>query len=127
MTGNEFQNEVMRTASNGLSEKDAMVNASMGLSGEVGEYVDMLKKHLFHGHDLDALKCKKELGDIMFYAAWAAKIHGFDLEDVMQTVINKLRVRYPNGFNHQDSINRDVEAERAVLEKREYEKAKTSL
>lgn len=106
MTGNEFQKEVLRTANNGLSDREALTNAAMGIAGEAGEYVDMLKKNFFHGHPLDELKCKKELGDIMFYVAWAAEVHGFSLDDVMNTVINKLRIRYPNGFNSEDSIAR---------------------
>lgn len=106
MSPDEFQKEVLRTANNGLSKKEALTNASMGLAGESGEYVDILKKWLFHGHPLDSDKCKKELGDIMFYVAWAAHEHGFSLEEVMTTVINKLKIRYPNGFNSEDSIAR---------------------
>lgn len=109
MTGNEFQQAVMRTAANGLTQREALTNASMGMAGETGEYVDMLKKWMFHGHPLDELKCKKELGDVMFYVAWAAKEHGFELNDVMNTVIEKLKIRFPNGFNSADSIaRRDV-------------------
>lgn len=109
MTGNEFQTAVMRTANSGLTEREAMINAAMGLAGEAGEYVDLLKKSLFHGHALDPIKAKKELGDVGFYLAWAAAVHGFELDDVMKTVIEKLKIRYPNGFNQEDSIaRRDV-------------------
>lgn len=117
MEANEFQKAVLRTANTNLSQKDAITNAAMGIAGEAGEYVDLLKKSLYHGHDLDKQKAKKELGDISFYVAWAAYCHGFELNDVFSTVIEKLKIRYPNGFNSQDSITRkDLEAERQILE-----------
>lgn len=106
MLPNDFQKQVMRTANSDLSFKDAAANSSMGLAGEAGEYVDLLKKHLYHGHPLDVNKCKKELGDILFYVAWSAELHGLQLEDVMVSVIHKLKIRYPDGFTSADSILR---------------------
>jgi len=112
MKANDFQKEVMRTANTDLSDESALTNAAMGLAGETGEYVDLLKKWLFHGHDLDLNKAKKELGDIAFYLAWASECHGFTLESVFETVINKLKLRYPNGFNSEDSkLRRDINTE----------------
>jgi NTP pyrophosphatase (non-canonical NTP hydrolase) len=106
MTGNEFQQNVLRTANSDISEKEALSNACMGLAGESGEYIDMVKKHIFHNHSLDFDKVEKELGDILYYVAWAANIHGITLDSVMQTNVNKLLKRYPNGFNSADSLNR---------------------
>jgi NTP pyrophosphatase (non-canonical NTP hydrolase) len=106
MTGNEFQQHVLRTANTGLTDKEALSNACMGLAGEAGEYIDMVKKHIFHNHSLDFDKVEKELGDILFYVAWAANIHGIELDSVMKTNVDKLLKRYPNGFNTQDSLNR---------------------
>ena len=110
MLANTFQDCVMRTASNGLTKNEALTNAAMGLAGESGEYVDILKKALFHGHELDVAKCKNELGDILYYVAWAADTLGFTLAEVMEGNVAKLLKRYPNGFNTEDSIKRvDVE------------------
>lgn len=102
----DFQKAVMRTANNNLTKEQALSNAAMGIAGESGEYVDLLKKNLFHGHPLDLNKAKKELGDIMFYVAWSAQELGLKLSEVQTAVIEKLLIRYPNGFNKQDSIER---------------------
>lgn len=42
---------------------------------------------------------KKELGDVMWYVAMICHAMGFDLDDVMQTNIDKLKARYPGGFD----------------------------
>lgn len=107
MTGNEFQKHVLRTANNGLTDNEELSNICMGMAGETGEFVDMIKKHIFHKHELDLMKCATELGDQMFYIAWAADVLGFDLETIMKMNKEKLDKRYPNGFNPHDSISRE--------------------
>lgn len=84
-----------------------IINASLGLSGEVGELNDMIKKWVFHGHDIDMQEVKKELGDICWYVAMMCESFGFDLEEVMELNIDKLKKRYPEGFSEQASINRE--------------------
>ena len=84
-----------------------VINASLGLSGEVGELNDMIKKWVFHGHDIDMQEVKKELGDVCWYVAMMCESFGFDLEEVMELNIDKLKKRYPEGFSEQASINRE--------------------
>lgn len=81
-------------------------NYSMGLAGESGEVVDLLKKHVHHGHELDREKLKNELGDVLHYASGLASLMGLTLEDVAHANVEKLQKRYPNGFSEEDSINR---------------------
>lgn len=81
-------------------------NYSMGLAGETGEIVDLLKKHIHHGHELDREKVKAELGDVLHYVSGLTSMLGFTLEDVATANITKLQKRYPNGFSEKDSINR---------------------
>ena len=45
MTGYEYQEKAMRTANN-LSRSDLILNGVMGLNGEAGECIDIVKKHL---------------------------------------------------------------------------------
>ena len=78
----------------------------MGLCGESGEAVDIVKKHLFHGHPLDREALKKELGDIAWYLAETAYALDMPLEDIMKANIEKLKQRYPEGFSVRESINR---------------------
>lgn len=106
MTVNEYQKLAMTTLNRDLDRKDVLINAVMGLCGESGEAVDIVKKHLFQGHDLDKEKLAKELGDIAWYLAEAATALDMDLEDIFAANIDKLKKRYPEGFDSQRSINR---------------------
>jgi NTP pyrophosphatase (non-canonical NTP hydrolase) len=72
---------------------------AMGLSGEVGEVVELVKKHLFHGKVLDHDKMVRELGDVLWYVMYTANAVGSSLEEVARINNEKLRARYPNGFS----------------------------
>ena len=78
----------------------------MGLCGEAGEAIDLVKKHLAQGHVLDKERLAKELGDIAWYLAETAHVLGYSLEEILQMNIDKLQKRYPNGFSVEQSINR---------------------
>ena len=108
MTVNEYQKLAMTTLNRELSQKDILINAVMGLCGESGEAIDIVKKHLFQGHDLEKEKLAKELGDIAWYLAEAATALDIDLEDIFSANIEKLRKRYPEGFDADRSIHRNV-------------------
>lgn len=108
MTPNRYQELAARTDGT-TNDRDRLTNASMGLSGEAGEFTDAVKKHLFHGHALDKQKLSKEIGDLLWYCAQAARALGTDLETVMVQNIEKLKKRYPEGFSSEASIaRRDV-------------------
>lgn len=103
---NEYQVEALRTASGMNKELPMSLNGVMGLAGESGECVDMMKKHLFQGHPLDKEHMAKELGDVAWYLAVTAHAIGYDLETVLQMNVDKLRKRYPNGFEAEKSLHR---------------------
>jgi len=84
-----------------------MLNWALGLSGETGELNDHIKKHIFHGHDLDIDYVVKELGDIMWYVANMAHEVDRSLESVADTNIDKLKNRYGGEFSIEASINRE--------------------
>ena len=107
MTPNEYQKEALRTAST-LSKADLVVNGVLGLCGESGECADMVKKHQFQGHELDRDHFAKELGDVAWYLAVSAYAVGYDLEDILQMNVDKLRKRYPEGFDAERSQHREV-------------------
>lgn len=106
MTINEYQQMALRTESPTTSEVDRILQGAMGLCGESGEYIDILKKHMFQGHDLDKEHMAKELGDIAWYLAVSADAIDYDLETIFQINIDKLRARYPEGFEADKSTNR---------------------
>ena len=103
---NEYQKLAMKTLNPELSERDVLINGVMGLCGESGEVIDIVKKHLAQGHPLDKEALAKELGDICWYVAETAQVLGYDLETIMTMNIEKLKKRYPDGFSREDSINR---------------------
>lgn len=81
-------------------------NACLGLSGEVGEFNDMIKKWIFHEKDLDVKHAKKEAGDILWYMAMLCESFGWNLEEIMQMNVDKLKARYPEGFDVERANNR---------------------
>ena len=89
-----------------MNERDVLINGVMGLCGESGEAIDIVKKHLAQGHPLDREKLAKELGDIAWYLAETAYAIGYPLEEILQMNIDKLKARYPEGFSSENSINR---------------------
>ena len=107
MTGTEYQQKAMRTASE-KSKMDLLENGVMGLCGEAGECIDVVKKYLYQGHKLDKLKLKDELGDVLWYAAITCQSLGITLDDVMEHNVKKLLLRYPDGFEAERSIHREV-------------------
>ena len=104
MTINEYQKEAMRTAqADTLNNEERLLNGVMGLNGEA---IDIVKKHIFQGHDLDIEHVAKELGDIAWYLATSADAIGYDLETILQMNVDKLRARYPEGFDPDKSQHR---------------------
>ena len=106
MTINEYQALAMTTLNPALDEKSVLLNGVMGLCGEAGEAIDIVKKWLMQGHELDRAHLQKELGDIAWYLAETATAIGVPLEDILSANIAKLKARYPNGFCAENSINR---------------------
>jgi NTP pyrophosphatase (non-canonical NTP hydrolase) len=107
MTVNEYQKLAMVTLNPALNKKDVLINGVMGLCGESGEAIDIVKKHLAQGHELDKAHLAKELGDIAWYLAETATALDLNLEDVFQANIDKLKKRYPEGFDALRSIHRE--------------------
>ena len=107
MTINEYQKLAMTTLNPDLNERDVLINGVMGLCGEAGEAIDLVKKHLAQGHDLDKEHLAKELGDVAWYLAETATVIGYPLEEIFQMNLEKLRKRYPEGFCVADSLQRE--------------------
>lgn len=106
MTILEYQALAARTRNKELTVEDRLVDGALGLCGEAGEIADLIKKHMFQGHKMDIEHIAKELGDCLWYAAETASAIGYDLETIMKMNIEKLRKRYPDGFDPEKSQNR---------------------
>lgn len=95
-----------------------LMHATNGLTTEAGELLDMFKKHINYGKDFDKVNAIEELGDIFWYLAIACDCLGVSFDEVMQKNIDKLKARYGDKYSDQKAIERDLEAERTVLEKK---------
>ena len=108
LTFNQYQKYALRTANTDILDKDKLlINGAMGLNGESGEVIDIVKKYLFQEHDLDKDKLIDELSDVAWYLAVSAYSLGVTLEYVCQHNVEKLLKRYPEGFSSERSINRN--------------------
>ena len=106
MNVNEYQRLAMATLNPELSKRDVLINSVMGLCGESGEAIDIVKKWMAQGHELDKSHLAKELGDIAWYRAEAATALDLPLEEIFQANLDKLKKRYPDGFDSQKSLIR---------------------
>ena len=106
MTINEYQQAAQRTAST-KTPSDKIKNGILGLCGETGEVADLLKKYLYQGHEFDREKMITECGDVIWYVAELAAGLGTTLEDLCQLNVDKLRSRYPDGFDPERSMHRE--------------------
>lgn len=122
MEAKEYQNLAMRTndgkgtdrlldwtnvdANGIIKDPGGLLNGCLGLSGEAGELNDLVKKWIFHKKPLDREHMKKEIGDVCWYIADICHSMGFDLGEIFQMNIDKLKARYPEGFSEQRANNR---------------------
>jgi NTP pyrophosphatase (non-canonical NTP hydrolase) len=93
-----------------------LLHAAMGFTTESGEFMDMLKKYLFYGKQLDRINGEEECGDLLWYCGLAIDVLKTTLDEVQTKNIAKLRIRYPEKFTAENAINRDLKKEREVLE-----------
>lgn len=106
MSANEYQTYALRTEAGMHKDYPRILNGVMGLNGEAGECIDLLKKCYFQGHEFDKEHMAKELGDVAWYVAIAADAIGYKLGDIMRMNLDKLAARYPHGFEDEKSIHR---------------------
>lgn len=107
MTLNDYQFLAQRTSNKTLSPDDHLMNGMLGLAGETGECCDLVKKCFYQdGRDIRQ-KLKDELGDCLWYIAEAASAMGWTLEEIAQHNVDKLRRRYPEGFEAERSLHRE--------------------
>jgi|DEB19_MinimDraft_3_1074340.scaffolds.fasta_scaffold261375_1 NTP pyrophosphatase (non-canonical NTP hydrolase) len=78
----------------------SLVHACMGLSGETGELIDLLKKHIFYGRPLDQEALLSELGDVLHYYMRIADLCHFSLPTIMEYHKVKLMARDATSHNH---------------------------
>ena len=107
MTLNEYQELALRTSRNELTSKEHLMNGCLGLAGEAGECCDLLKKHQFQDGREIREKLLDELGDVLWYVSETATALGIWMDDIALHNIEKLKKRYPEGFDADRSLHRE--------------------
>lgn len=99
----QFQMKSVRTMK---LDKNTIPHCALGIAGEVGEVVDLVKKSVYYGKDMDLDHLEEEIGDVMFYLVNLATMYNLSMEDILEKNIVKLEKRYPSGFNKKDAVER---------------------
>ena len=105
MNMNEYQALAARTINKRLDWAQKAMHALHGMAGEVGEIHSIYQKS-YQGHEIFTDHMKKELGDLLWFIAEYATAMGWPLEEVAQLNIDKLKARFPEGFEVDKSIHR---------------------
>ncbi len=106
MTEQQYIAEILRTYAGADDPTSKLILGALGLAGETGEVVDMVKKYVFQGHEIDREKFRDKLGDVLWYVMLICHTTGCSLEEVMIANVAKLRRRYPHGFEAERSVHR---------------------
>jgi NTP pyrophosphatase (non-canonical NTP hydrolase) len=92
------------------------LHMTSGMTTELGELVDVFKKYMVYGKEIDWINVREEIGDMMWYIASFCKINDLDLEEIIENNVKKLESRYPGKFSQEKALNRNLEKEREILE-----------
>ena len=106
MNFNAYQKLASRTMNTALHANELELHALHGLSGEVGEIHSIYQK-AYQGHAVDNEHLKKEIGDLLWFVAELCTVSGFDMSEIAQLNIDKLKARFPNGFETEKSLHRN--------------------
>lgn len=108
MKANEYQNLAARTINPELTNNELEKHALFGMVGEIGEIHSIYQK-TYQGHRINPEHLKKELGDLLWFVAEFCTASEWTMEDIMQMNIDKLKSRYPEGFDTDNSLHRNEE------------------
>lgn len=107
MTGNEYQKLAARTIDfEEMSSYDMEMHALHGMVSEIGELHGIYQKE-YQGHNIPITHIQKELGDLLWFVAAYCTANNWKLEDIMEQNIDKLKKRYPKGFEADRSLHRE--------------------
>jgi NTP pyrophosphatase (non-canonical NTP hydrolase) len=115
-TFSEYQKNALRTASTAVTTEHDLWHGVLGLVTESAEMADVLKKQHAYGKPIDLVNLKEELGDVLWYIALLCRALDTDMETIAQANIEKLKIRYPERYTNEKALNRNLKAERALLE-----------
>ena len=83
---------------------------------QLHELIDLHKREFAYGKPMDVEKLEEQLVILVTGLIEISEVLEFEFEDSLQRNIDKLLARFPNKFTQEDALNRDLEAERKILE-----------
>lgn len=116
MTLKEYKIESKRTCPKLSTNSEDLLHMALGMQTEAAEISDVFKKKLAYNKDIDWVNVKEEIGDLMWYIMNLCTFNDFDLEEILQTNIDKLKARFPDKFTEEKALNRNLQVERKILE-----------
>ena len=106
LTLDAYQQKAARTINPNLTRPETERHALFGLAAETGEVLSLFQKEL-QGHPIQKDDVIKEIGDVLWMCAELCTLYDLSMGDVAQANIDKLRQRYPEGFDPERSIHRE--------------------
>jgi NTP pyrophosphatase (non-canonical NTP hydrolase) len=98
----KYQELCKQTSIDHDSKEKEIMTLGLGISGEAGDVAGCIKKTFSHG-DNQKTGIRENLGDTLWYIAMICNYFGWDLEDVLEENIKKLRERHPEGFSFENA------------------------
>lgn len=99
MEFDDYQKAAKRTL---YGNEQVLTNCALGLAGETGQVVDLVKNYTFRGKNLDRQELIHEMGDVLWYLSQVAEWANIPFDEVAQTNIKELNKRYPHGYENQN-------------------------
>lgn len=103
---NRYQALASRTIGKDMTSKQKELHALHGMVGEIGELHSIYQKY-YQGHQMSEEHMKKELGDLLWFVAEYCTARRWKLQEVANLNIEKLKARYPEGFEVNRSLFRE--------------------
>jgi NTP pyrophosphatase (non-canonical NTP hydrolase) len=95
---NDYQKAAKRTL---YGNEQVLTNCALGLAGESGQVVDLVKNYTFRSKKLDRQELTHEMGDVLWYLSQIAEWADIPFDEVARATIAELNRRYPSGFKKQ--------------------------
>ena len=106
MRFDEYQKLAARTINRELTPSEKCLHALHLMAAECGEIHGLFQK-AYQGHDFEDFHLMKEVGDLLWGMAELCEVFGWSLGDVAEMNIEKLKARYPAGFEAERSLHRE--------------------
>ncbi|RKX59009.1 MAG: hypothetical protein DRP29_05510 [Thermodesulfobacteriota bacterium] len=98
----EYQELAKLTAKKFDNPEIEIATWGLGITGEAGDVASCIKKTFAHKNDVKE-GIKENIGDMFWYSAMICNFFGWNMEEILEMNIKKLRKRYPNGFTIEDA------------------------